>query len=94
MAESFSREKLRQAPQKEGGWKILCYLLPVRLVRPLKSRMSGKKKKHTHTHTHIEKIPFAGIELTSQPVRGLRGIPLSYRGDRPEKEFQTKTAVS
>ena len=21
MAESFSREKLRQAPQKEGGWK-------------------------------------------------------------------------
>ena len=23
MAESFSREKLRQAPQKEGGWKIL-----------------------------------------------------------------------
>ena len=35
MAESFSREKLRQAPQKEGGWKILCYLLPVwpRLVR-------------------------------------------------------------
>ena len=50
MAESFSREKLRQAPQKEGGWKILCYLLPVwpRLVRPLKSRMNGKK---THTHT-------------------------------------------
>ena len=29
MAEFFSREKLRQAPQKEGGWKILCYLLPV-----------------------------------------------------------------
>ena len=83
MAESFSREKLRQAPQKEGGCKILCYLLPVlllfltfsalvanpkkttlyggqsrswsaeqgeksRLVRPLKSRMNGKK---THTHT-------------------------------------------
>ena len=87
MVESFSREKLRQAPQKEGGWKILCYLLPVlllllfltfsvlvanpkkllytvanpargllnrekrtkekvwrpRLVRPLKSRMNGKK---------------------------------------------------
>ena len=29
MAEFFSREKLRQAPQKEGGWKILCCLLPV-----------------------------------------------------------------
>jgi hypothetical protein len=23
MAESFSRKKLRQAPQKEGGWKLL-----------------------------------------------------------------------
>ena len=29
MAESFSREKLRQAPQKEGGLKILCDLPPV-----------------------------------------------------------------
>ena len=29
MAESFSREKLRHAPQKEGGWKILCDLPPV-----------------------------------------------------------------
>ena len=52
MAESFSREKLRQAPQKEGGWKILRYLLPV-WVRPLKSRTNGKKT-HTHTHTHTE----------------------------------------
>ena len=53
MAESFSREKLRQAPQKEGGWKILCYLLPVwpRLVRPLKSRMDGKK-----THTQMTRM--------------------------------------
>ena len=24
MAESFSRKKLRHAPQKEGGWEILC----------------------------------------------------------------------
>ena len=31
MAESFSREKLRHAPQKEGGWKILCDLPPVLL---------------------------------------------------------------
>ena len=54
MAESFSREKLRHAPQKEG-WEILCELPPVwpRLVRPtnLMSRMNGKKT-HTHTHTH------------------------------------------
>ena len=54
MAESFSRQKLRHAPQKEGGWEILCDLPPVwpRLVRPtnLMSRMNGKK---THTHTHL-----------------------------------------
>ena len=52
-AEFFSREKLRYAPQKEGGWKILCDLPSVwpRLVRPtnLMSRMNGKI---THTHTH------------------------------------------
>ena len=52
MAESFSREKLRHAPQKEGGWEILCDLAPVwpRLVRPtnLMSRMSGKKTQNTH----------------------------------------------
>ena len=51
MVESFSREKLRHAPQKKGGRKILCGLPPVRprLVRPtnLMSRMNGKK--HTHT---------------------------------------------
>ena len=55
MAESFSRQKSRHAPQKEGGLKILCDLPPVwpRLVRPtnLMSRMDGKKT-HTHTHTH------------------------------------------
>ena len=29
----------------------------------------------------VRKIPFAGIELTSQRVRGYM-LPLSYRGDR------------
>ena len=29
MAESFSRQKSRHAPQKEGGLKILCDLTPV-----------------------------------------------------------------
>ena len=57
MAESFSREKLRHAPQKEGGRKILCGLPPVwpRLVRPtnLISRMNGKK---THTHHTRQEI--------------------------------------
>ena len=51
MAESFSRQKSRHAPQKEGGLKILCDLPPVwpRLVRPtnLMSRMDGKKTQHT-----------------------------------------------
>ena len=58
MAESFSRQKSRHAPQKEGGLKILCDLPPVwpRLVRPtnLMSRMDGKK-----THTHIDKLRLA-----------------------------------
>ena len=53
MAVSFSRQKSRHAPQKEGGLKILCDLPPVwpRLVRPtnLMSRMNGKK-------THGDKI--------------------------------------
>ena len=52
MAESFSREKSRHAPQKESGWEILCDLPPVwpRLVRPtnLMPRMNGKKTLHTH----------------------------------------------
>ena len=50
MAESFSRQKSRHAPQKEGGLKILCDLPPVwpRLVRPtnLMSRMDGKKTQY------------------------------------------------
>ena len=52
MAESFSRQKSRHAPQKEGGLKILCDLPPVwpRLVRPtnLMSRMDGNKTQNTH----------------------------------------------
>ena len=52
-AESFSRGKQRHAPQKEGGWEILCDLPPEwpRLVHPtnLTSRINGKK---THTQ-HI-----------------------------------------
>ena len=42
MAESLSRQKSRHTPQKEGGL--------TRLVRPLMSRMDGKK---THTHPII-----------------------------------------
>ena len=62
MAESFSREKWRHAPQKEGGWEILCGLAPVwpRLVRPtnLMSRMNGKK---THTQIMYTSAPYSSI---------------------------------
>ena len=54
-AGSFSREKLRQAPQKEGG-EILSYLppgLPRRLVRPQKPDVQNKWDDKTHTHTYI-----------------------------------------
>ena len=65
MAESFSREKLRHAPQKEGGWGILCDLPPVwpRLVRPtnLMSRMN-RKKKNTHTHRIFKTAKHFGSE--------------------------------
>ena len=70
MAESFSRQKSRHAPQKEGGLKILCDLPPVwpRLVRPtnLMSRMDGKK-----THTHM---------VGEKPDKELPGI-VGARGD-------------
>ena len=61
MAESFSRENLRHAPQKEGGWEILCDLPPVwprRLVRPmnLMSRMNGKKTHTTHTRLRPDRL--------------------------------------
>ena len=41
MAESFSREKLRQAPQKEGGWKIL---LPSSCVTPAGTSIEVQNK--------------------------------------------------
>ena len=59
---SFSREKLRHATQKEGGWKIPCDLPPVwpRLVRPLMTRMNGKK---THTLTGPSKSIAGGFRF-------------------------------
>ena len=74
MAESFSRQKSRHAPQKEGGLKILCDLPSVRprLVRPtnLMSRMDGKKT-HTHTAGMLNRTLYAW-----NPV-SLRNIPSS-----------------
>ena len=58
-AESFSQQKLRQAPQKEGG-EVLCDLPPVlpqdgTSTRNLTSRINGMT---THIHTLAEKIYF------------------------------------
>ena len=81
MAESFSREKLRHAPQKEGGWEILCDLPPVwpRLVRPtnLMSRTNRKKTHNTHTHCTY---PTGRYEVTfSMSCRNAGSSCLHYR---------------
>ena len=57
MAESFSREKLRHAPQKEGGLKILCDLPPV-CVTPAgtSNELDVQHKWEENTHTHTQHI--------------------------------------
>ena len=66
MAESFSREKLRHAPQKKGGREILFPPVWPRLVRPtnLISIMNGKK-----THTHRDEQADAGRDGWTRPAR-------------------------
>ena len=65
MAESFLREKLRQAPQKEGGWKILCVKKNLNAPRPsrvtpagtsIEVQNEGEENTHTHTHTHKNRL--------------------------------------
>ena len=58
MAESFSREKLRQAPQKEGGWKNP--VLPSSCVTPAGTsiEVQNEWEKNKHTQTHIAKFGF------------------------------------
>ena len=57
MAESFSREKLRHAPQKEGGREILCDLPPVCVTAPAGTSneldVQNEWEENT-TNTHIE----------------------------------------
>ena len=79
MAESFSRQKSRHAPQKEGGLKILCDLPPVwpRLVRPLMSRMDGKK-----THTHIRWHNSSAIDLSIVNLPIPLVVAKRYKGQR------------
>ena len=79
MAESFSREKLRRAPQKEGGWEILCDLPPgwPRLVRPtnVMSRMNGKKT-HTTVWTEDFVVRVSYIKAT-EVIHDHHNIPAS-----------------
>ena len=48
MAESFSREKSRQAPQKEGGGKIL---LPFSCVTPAGTSIEVQNEWEENTHS-------------------------------------------
>ena len=50
MAESFSREKLRQAPQKEGGWKNP--VLPSSCVTPAGTSIEVQNEWEENTHRH------------------------------------------
>ena len=56
MAESFSQEKLRQAPQKEGGWEIP--VLPSSCVTPAGTsiEVQNEWEENTHTHTHAHTV--------------------------------------
>ena len=47
MAESFSRQKSRHAPQKEGGLKILCDLPPAGTSNELD--VQNEMEENTHT---------------------------------------------
>ena len=98
MAESFSRQKSRHAPQKEGGLKILCDLPPVwpRLVRPtnLMSRMDGKK---THTHTHNAVIDIQSLAENTATKRTNQGLLIENKEPRkktgtvsPTKRWEAK----
>ena len=51
MAESFSREKSRHAPQKEGGLKVLCDLPPV-TPAGTSNELDVQNGWEENTHTH------------------------------------------
>ena len=67
MDESFSREKIRQAPQKEGEKKrCVTFLLCDPGWYPHKLNVQNKRDDnihtHTHTHTPLGRINASGIE--------------------------------
>ena len=65
MAESFSREKLRHAPQKEGGREMLCDLPPVLLLLLLLfltiSALVASPKKNRALLGKITTVKYYGI---------------------------------
>ena len=74
MAESFSRQKSRHAPQKEGGLKILCDLPSVLLLLLLSSFcvtpagtsneldvQNGWEENTNTTHTHSRRGKPSGM---------------------------------
>ena len=60
MAESFSREKLRQAPQK-GGWKILLHSS---CVTPAGTSIEVQNEWEENTHTH--RVPEYSSEVVEK----------------------------
>ena len=66
MAESFSREKLRQAPQKEGGWKIL---LPSSGVTPAGTSIEVQNEWEENTHTHFVVVAILKTNFRCQYYR-------------------------
>ena len=69
MAESFSREKLRHAPQKEGGGEILCD--PPSCVTLAGTSIDVQNEWEENTHTHSSKFelfllwdPLFNFEIT------------------------------
>ena len=76
MAESFSRQKSRHAPQKEGGLKILCVVTPAGTSNELDVQNGWMGRKHTHTHCFwlvlvvVCTTMFLFVEVFFMPLHG------------------------
>ena len=76
---NFSREKDSVIPFPRRPWSGILCTNDLIVLHPLGILFS-------FFSFSVRKIPFAGIELTSQRVRGYM-LPLSYRGDRACLKF-------
>ena len=73
MAESFSRQKSRHAPQKEGGLKILCDLPPV-TPAGTSNELDVQNGWEENTHTHIYISNEWSLRLSVYLWRTSRGL--------------------